>query len=71
MVKRAAKLDVTNVLNSIDVFQEPLPVFNVNGQSSVSSFIGGLCTMFLFSIVLTYATFKFIDLNAKKNPVVS
>ena len=72
MVKKAvAHLSVSNVLHSIDVFQEPIPMFNVNGKSSVSSFLGGIFTLVLFSIVLTYATHKFIHLESKKNPVIS
>ena len=71
MVKKAAQLSIPKVLHSIDAFQEPLPMFNVKGQSSVSSFVGGICTLVLFSIVLTYATLKFIHLESKKNPVIS
>ena len=74
MAKKLTKkltYDMRKVFNNIDIFKQPLPSFNLKGQGSVSTLVGGFCTMLLFSIVLLYSTIKFLQLKQMANPVVS
>ena len=44
------------VLEEIDAFGEPIPVFNVRGKTSVQTHIGGVVTILIAIVVLVYAT---------------
>ena len=59
------------VLEHIDGFGLPLPTFNLKGKQMVHTRIGGVCTLLITTIVLLYATIKFIHLQTRHNPGMS
>ena len=59
-----------NVLKKIDVFGEPLPAFNVKGETVITTLTGGIVTFLMIIIFLTYGSLKFIDLIENPNPLI-
>ena len=53
------------------MFGRPIIGFNVRGQKDVKTNVGAFATMVIAIIVLLFACIKFIELNDKKNPVIS
>ena len=65
------KQTVRKVLDFLDLFQKPLPSFNIRGKRQVSSFIGGVSSFFIALILIMYATVKFTDMMSRSNPNIS
>ena len=59
------------VLEHIDAFGLPLPTFNLKGRQMVHTRIGGVCTLIIATIVILYASVKFIHLQTRHNPGMS
>ena len=59
-----------NVLKKIDIFGEPLPGFNVKGETAIPTLTGGICTFLIIIIFISYGSLKFIHLMEKRNPQV-
>ena len=53
------------------MFGKSVPEFNLKGISVIKSRLGAACTMILISLILVYASTKFIQLDAKHNPNIS
>ena len=53
------------------MFGIPMVGFNARGESSIKTNIGAFITIIIMLIVLLFAAVKFIELNDKKNPVLS
>ena len=58
-------------METLDIFGEPLPSFNVKGQSYVHTLVGGIMTILLVGTVLLYATIQLINLMNRRNPTMS
>ena len=65
------KWQTGKVLESFDSFGEPVPGFNIKGQDSVKTRIGGVLTLIISATVLLYAVVKFTHLYTKHNPLFS
>ena len=63
--------DLNRVLSHLDLFKQPLPQFNLKGQDSISTRVGGFCSLFLLGIILLYSTVKFNQLRTLANPIIS
>ena len=58
--KKVHSWHLHSLLRSFDIFGKPLPSFNLKGQSSVHTMIGGVVTFCIFVVILIYSTMKMI-----------
>ena len=54
------KCSQKNMLDNIDLFQQPLPSFNMQGSTNVASVAGGLASFAIFLVLLLYGVIKLI-----------
>ena len=57
--------------DSLDMFGQQAPSFNINGSKKVKSQIGFVTTMICMSLLISFITVKFIMLTNKHNPLMS
>ena len=69
-LKPSAK-GMTKTFERLDAFGEPLPSFNIKGKTRVHSLTGGLCTLILIFVILSYASVKFEHLITRHSPIMS
>ena len=55
----------------MDSFGQHLPSFNINGNDTVSTILGGIVTLSLLMVVLMYGGLRFSHLMSKHNPNIS
>ena len=55
----------------MDSFGKQVPSFNIKGNSSIGTVVGGFVTVIVLSLTLMYATIKSMHLIQKANPVMS
>lgn len=55
-------------LKKLDSFQEPIPGLNLKGKQAISTITGGLVSLVVSSIVLSFALLKLDVLLNKQNP---
>lgn len=60
-----------NTRDAIDIFQKPLPTFNIRGRRHISTTLGCTLSFITFCILFTYASVKWIQLLNRHNPAVS
>ena len=65
---RGSKWKMPNTLKSIDVFKQPLPGFNIGGETSFGTMEGGIFTIALFFLLAVYGIHRFNVLVTKRNP---
>ena len=68
---KGQKKFLLNSLYSLDFFQQPLPMFNIQGKSSVPSICGSIISLLIYSVLMLYATTKGIQMANKHNPAIS
>ena len=59
------------MLLTMDMFGEPLPSFNIKGQSDVRTHCGGCLSMLIIITAIAFALAKLEHLLAKQNPSVN
>ena len=64
-------LRLSNLLEKIDLFGRPLPVFNLKGETKVFTVTGGLVSFAITVIVLCYGALKFQHMIMKHNADVT
>ena len=64
-------LGLPKVLLTMDMFGEPLPSFNIKGQSDVRTHCGGCLSMLIIITAIAFALAKLEHLLAKQNPSVN
>ena len=69
-VKVSKSWHMPNVLKKIDIFGEPLPGFNLKGDTAIPTLTGGICTFLILIIFIAYGSLKFIHLKDKRNPEI-
>ena len=70
-VKNPKKWQTGHILENLDGFGEPVPAFNVKGQSTIRTRCGGVTTLIIATTVLLYAVIKFNHLSTRHNPHMS
>ena len=55
----------------MDMFAAELPKFNMQGEESIKTNIGGCCSIIIIYIILMYAAHKFNHLATKSNPQIT
>ena len=59
-----------SVFQRLDIFGEALPQFNYRGQDIIRTRAGGVFTVILLSLVLLFASVRFVELYSKHNPLI-
>ena len=59
-----------NMLKNVDIFAADLPKFNMRGEETIKTNIGGCCSIIVIYISLMYAAHKFNHLVTRHNPQV-
>ena len=62
---------IVSLFEKADLFERPLPSFNVRGRDSVPSCAGGLMSMVAMTVLLVYSLMKFDTLMTRDSPNVS
>ena len=60
-----------NTLSALDLFDKPLPVFNIKGSSSVPSITGALVSSLIYILLALYASYSFIHVITRHSPSIS
>ena len=63
------KLDT--VLEATDLYQEPLPSFNLRGRKTIPSLAGGITSLAVYLVVLVYSYLRLGRLIRRTNPEIS
>ena len=58
------------MLKTVDMFALDLPKFNLRGEESIKTNIGGCCSIIIIYVSLMYAAHKFNHLVTRHNPQV-
>ena len=69
--KRKTSWKIGSFLERNDLFGEPLPAFNIKGETTVNTVTGGILSVILVVILLAYGGLKFLHLYDKHNPQIS
>ena len=59
------------MLKTVDMFALDLPKFNLRGEESIKTNIGGCCSIIIIYVSLMYAAHKFNHLITRHNPQVN
>ena len=65
------KLTPKNVLRKVDGFGKPIPAFNLGGNTKFQTVPGGILTLVILMVTLSYSFNKFVDMSAGKNPNIT
>ena len=65
------KWHIENYLRSNDNFAKDLPMFNINGKSTIGTVLGGVLTMLLMILTISYAASTLLEVMQPENPVVN
>ena len=69
--KRYVGLGISSMLQRMDMFLSPVPSFNIDGRSHLTTMTGGIITFAILYVTFLYATLKFTHLMSKHNPSVN
>ena len=58
------------MLKKVDMFGAEIPEFNIRGDRSVKTNIGGCCSIIIICVSLLYAAHKFNHVITRHNPQV-
>ena len=61
---------IGNVLLNADLLGENIPSFNLKGQTVVTTIVGGVLSLIILSLVLTYSSIKAVELFSRNNPTI-
>ena len=59
------------MLESIDLFRQDVPSFNIRGRTTVASWPGAIISLFIFYLLMLYGAHKLKHLISRYNPNVS
>ena len=62
---------MSSFLRSLDNFGQSIPAFNIKGNSSVNTVVGGFLSFAIMTLTLGYATAGMIDLINKEDPIIN
>lgn len=66
--KRSLGYGLGTHLSKIDMFDTPIPGFNINGKGKLRTAAGGLISFVILYVSLMFASLKFMHLLQKHNP---
>ena len=59
------------IIDSLDIFKQSVPSFNLRGKSHVASYTGALTSGVIFFIMFVYSSVKLDHLLRRANPNIS
>ena len=59
---------IDGFVGKFDLYASQLPAFNLNGGQKVPSVTGGIASLLLIQIMITYGALKFSHMLSKHNP---
>ena len=62
---------VSDTIRSLDLFQQPIPGFNIKGKTSEGTLLGSLVSISLIVVMILYGAIKFDILTNRVNPTIS
>ena len=62
---------LSRLITGLDGFSETVPQFNINGETTVSTFCGGVITFFILMATIAYATNNLIELIEPSSPQIN
>ena len=68
---RNSQWHVFSFLRGLDNFGKSVPAFNIKGESSVNTVIGGFLTFAIMTLTLGYGAAGMIDLINKEDPIIN
>ena len=68
---RTGRWHMNKVIKNVDSFGKELPAFNLRGESRVNTLVGGIVTIVIMVLTLSYAVIKAIHLTSKHNPQIN
>ena len=69
-IKHRANL-FSDAIRSLDLFQQPIPGFNIKGKTSEGTFLGSLVSISLIVVMILYGAIKFNVLTNRVNPTIT
>ena len=60
-----------SITDQMDLFAQPLPTFNIEGVQKVSSCVGFITSVLLYTFMLGYLVSRLVILFGSGNPVLS
>ena len=58
------------VFRRLDQFGRDVPAFNLNGEKKVTTFVGGVITLFFIYVIILFAASKLTELVGRQYPSV-
>ena len=65
------KFNVLGFMKNLDMFEKPIPTFNIGGKTSVKTVMGSCCSVFIMMMTFAYGLLKLEHLIAHKNPFIT
>ena len=62
---------IMNTLRHLDRFGEPIPAFNIKGEDKVKTAFGGIVTLLVVFLTISYFINKLNAIVVKKNPIMN
>ena len=62
---------IGEVFKRMDAFGQNLPSFNIKGNDTISTILGGIVSLALIMVVMMYGGLRFSHLIEKHNPNIS
>ena len=59
------------MLRQIDRFGEPIPAFNIKGKDKVTTAVGGITTLIVIFLTLSYLITKVNSVLEKETPIIN
>ena len=69
--KKLNKWSPSVLLGKLDMFGSDLPTFNLGGQEKITTYPGGVLSLLITVVMMSYAFMKFNHLIDKHNPNIS
>ena len=64
-------MHLPSLLKRLDFFGSPIPGFNIDGQTSARTAVGGCLSIITFYSTLLFGLSKFEDMILRKNPTIN
>ena len=68
---KLGNLRIERFVEKLDIYGQSLPAFNIKGAAVVHTFCGGVFSMIIYVIALSYGALKMMHLLDKHNPNVT
>ena len=62
---------VPRIIESLDMFKQDLPAFNIRGKTKIASLAGAVMSFAILFVMLIYGTIKMIQLSSRTNPNIT